>query len=159
MNKTGEPQFMEEAIRLSIEKMENGLGGPFGAVVVKDGKIIGRGFNMVTSSNDPTAHAEIVAIREACKNLGSFQLTGCAIYTSCEPCPMCLGAIYWARPEIVYFGNTKEDAREIGFDDFFIYEELEKSPQDRKIPMVSFMREKAQEAFQRWKEKEDKIPY
>ncbi|RME74157.1 MAG: nucleoside deaminase [Planctomycetota bacterium] len=150
---------MEEAIRLSIEKMENGLGGPFGAVVVKDGKIIGRGFNMVTSSNDPTAHAEIVAIREACKNLGSFQLTGCAIYTSCEPCPMCLGAIYWARPEIVYFGNTKEDAREIGFDDFFIYEELEKSPQDRKIPMVSFMREKAQEAFQRWKEKEDKIPY
>ena len=113
--------FMREAIRLSFETMRNNTGGPFGAVVVKDGKIIARGFNRVISTNDPTAHAEIVAIREACKTLKDFQLTGCEIYTSCEPCPMCMSAIYWARPDKVYYANSKVDAANIGFDDDFIW--------------------------------------
>ena len=115
---------MREAIRLSIENVESGRGGPFGAVVVKDGVIIARGANEVTSTNDPTAHAEVVAIRNACKALGTYQLEGCEIYTSCEPCPMCLGAIYWARPDKMYYGNTKEDAAAIQFDDHFIYQEI-----------------------------------
>ena len=119
-----EEKFMNEAILLSEKSLETNDGGPFGCVVVKDDKIVGRGNNQVISTNDPTAHAEIIAIREACKNLGSFQLQGCEIYTSCEPCPMCLGAIYWARPDIIYYANTRNDASQIGFDDSLIYDEL-----------------------------------
>src|SRR5688572_3109691 len=125
--------FMREAIRLSITNVDTGNGGPFGAVIVKNGKIIARGANSVLSNNDPTAHAEVVAIREACNVLGSFQLDGCEIYTSCEPCPMCLGAIYWARPDKVYYANTKEDAAKIDFDDAHIYEELEFPLSERKL--------------------------
>ncbi|MBI5045991.1 MAG: nucleoside deaminase [Candidatus Niyogibacteria bacterium] len=150
---------MEETIRLSIENAASGKGGPFGAVVVKDGKIIGKGANRVTSANDPTAHAEVVAIRDACQKLRSFQLNGCELYTSCEPCPMCLGAIYWARPEKVYYGNTKEDAAAIGFDDQFIYEELDQEKLKRRIPLIPMMREESQEAFRVWKAKTDKIKY
>jgi tRNA(Arg) A34 adenosine deaminase TadA len=150
---------MEEAIALSRKGMESGVGGPFGAIVVKDGKIIARGNNQVTSTNDPTAHAEVVAIREACKALQHWQLTGCEIYTSCEPCPMCLGAIYWARPDRVYYGNTKEDAAEIDFDDDFIYNELELDLDKRSIPMIPLMREEALKVFQEWAAKEDKVEY
>ncbi len=152
-------KFMEEAIRLSINNVASGKGGPFGAVVVKSGKIIGKGVNSVTSTNDPTAHAEVVAIRDACRTLGSFQLDGCELFTSCEPCPMCLGAIYWARPEKVYYGNTAEDAAAIGFDDQFICEELNKEKTARLIPMIQMMREESQEAFRAWKAKTDKIEY
>jgi guanine deaminase len=152
-------QFMREAIRLSIENVRSGKGGPFAAIVVKDGAIISQGTNIVTAANDPTAHAEIVAIREACKTLGTFQLNGCEIYTSCEPCPMCLGAIYWARPAKVFFGNTKEDAAEIDFDDSFIYEELPKKIGDRSIPMEQLLNEEALIAFKTWKEKPDRIEY
>lgn len=152
-------EFMQEAIRLSIENVTSGNGGPFGAVIVKDGKIIARGSNSVTSTNDPTAHAEVVAIRNACKELGSFQLEGCEIYTSCEPCPMCLGAIYWARPDKMYFANTKEDAAVIQFDDKFIYEELEISYPNRKLETVQLMREEALEAFKIWSENTNKIAY
>lgn len=152
-------EYMQEAIKLSIEKMQAGIGGPFGCVVVKDGKIIAQGFNNVTSSNDPTAHAEVDAIRKACKELGTFQLDDCELYTSCEPCPMCLGAIYWARPKVVYYGNTKADAAKIGFDDQFIYDEIEKPLQERSIPMIPFMREEALEGFQKWEEKSDKTEY
>ena len=133
--------------------------GPFGAVVVKNGEIVGRGFNQVTSSNDPTAHAEVVAIRDACNNLGTFQLEDCEIYTSCEPCPMCLGAIYWARPRKVYYANTREDAAEIGFDDAFIYQEIPLPLHQRKIEMIPLGREEAQKAFQFWKDKSDKTEY
>jgi guanine deaminase len=152
-------EFMREAIRLSLENVRSGKGGPFAAVVVKDGTIIARGTNLVTSSNDPTAHAEMVAIREACKALKSFQLDECEIYTTCEPCPMCLGAIYWARPAKVYFGNTKQDAAEIDFDDSFIYEEIPKPFDQRTIPMIPFLREEALAAFKEWKRKSDKIEY
>jgi len=152
-------QFMREAIRLSIENVQSGRGGPFAAVIVKDGKIIARGTNLVSSAHDPTAHAEIAAIREACRILNSFQLDGCEIFTSCEPCPMCLGAIYWARPERVFYGNTKHDAAEINFDDSFIYAELTKTITDRSIPMVQVLHEEALAAFKAWKEKPDKIPY
>ena len=127
--------------------------------MAEDGNIIARGYNQVTSNNDPTAHAEVVAIREACKNLNSFQLTDCEIYTSCEPCPMCLGAIYWARPKKVYYANTHEDAAEINFDDKFIYEELKIDTGKRKFPFEQLMREEALEAFKLWKEKQDKISY
>ncbi len=151
--------FMQKAIDLAKESMESGQGGPFGAIVVKDGEIIGKGSNRVTSDNDPTAHAEISAIRDACRNLKSFQLDGCDIYTSCEPCPMCLGAIYWARPKAVYFAATKDDAADAGFDDEFIYEEMEKPVDKRKIPMEQILREKAQLVFVGWKKKEDKIEY
>lgn len=150
---------MREAIKLSIEKMRAGVGGPFGAVIVKDGEIIARGFNKVTSTNDPTAHAEVVAIREACEKLGTFQLDDCELYTSCEPCPMCLGAIYWARPKKVYYGNTKADAADIDFDDQFIYDELELAMGDRKLPMIPLLREEALSAFKEWKEKTDKVEY
>ena len=150
---------MQEAIRLSIENVTSGNGGPFGAVIVKDGKIIARGANQVTSSNDPTAHAEVVAIRNACKELGSFQLDGCELYTSCEPCPMCLGAIYWARPDKMYFANTKKDAADIHFDDQFIYEELEIPYQNRKLPTEQMMREEALEAFKIWSKSINKIEY
>jgi guanine deaminase len=151
--------FMEEAIRLSIENMRSGKGGPFGAVIVKDNIIIARGFNQVTSMNDPTAHAEVVAIREACNVLNTFSLEGCAIYTSCEPCPMCLSAIYWARIDQVFYGNTKADAATIAFDDDFIYRELDKKIPDRALPMTQIMHEQALAAFREWDQKEDKIRY
>lgn len=151
--------FMSRAIELAMENVRAGRGGPFAAVVVKDGKIIAEGANCVTSENDPTAHAEIVAIRHACRVLGSFQLTGCEIYSSCEPCPMCLGAIYWARPARVYFAGTAADAAAAGFDDSFIYQQLWLPHDQRKIPLVPLMREEAQKTFRAWKEKSDKIPY
>lgn len=152
-------EFMREAIRLSIENVESGNGGPFGAVIVKDGKIIARGVNNVTSKNDPTAHAEMVAIRNACNELGTFQLDGCEIYTSCEPCPMCLGAIYWARPDKMYFANTKKDAAEINFDDNFIYEELSLTYTNRKLPTEQLLRIEALAGFQKWAESNNKIEY
>ena len=151
--------FMREAIKLSFETMRNNTGGPFGAVVVKDGKIIARGFNRVISTNDPTAHAEVVAIREACKALNDFQLTGCEIYTSCEPCPMCMAAIYWARPEKVFYANSKVDAANIGFDDDFIYKELELTYDKRQIPLTRMLENEAIGAFKEWSEKTDKIEY
>jgi tRNA(Arg) A34 adenosine deaminase TadA len=151
--------FMVRAIELSIENVRSGLGGPFGAVVVKDGKIIAEGANCVTSTNDPTAHAEIIAIRKACAKLGVFELLDCEIYTSCEPCPMCLGAIYWARPARVYFGSTALDASKAGFDDSFIYREIPKPHSERKIPMIQTMREEALEAFAAWERQLDKRPY
>jgi tRNA(Arg) A34 adenosine deaminase TadA len=154
-----EEEFMNEAIRLSYEGVTHNDGGPFGCVIVKDDVIIARGNNKVTSTNDPTAHAEIVAIREACKNLNSFQLTGCEIYTSCEPCPMCLGAIYWVRPSKIFYANTREDAAQIGFDDSLIYHELTIEIQNRKIPMIHLGREKALASFELWQQKEDKISY
>src|SRR5688572_27492606 len=128
------PEFMREAIRISIQKMRNNHGGPFGAVVVKDGVIVGRGWNQVTSTNDPTAHAEVVALRNACRRLKSFELEGCELYTSCEPCPMCLAAIYWARLKRVYFANTRKDAARIDFDDDLIYREVRRQPSRRKLP-------------------------
>jgi guanine deaminase len=151
--------FMTRAVELSIENVRSGRGGPFAAVVVKDGKIIAEGTNRVTSTNDPTAHAEIVAIREACKRLGGFELKDCIIYTSCEPCPMCLGAIYWARPARVYFGATAADASKAGFDDSFIYEEIARPHERRRIPMTPLMREEALAAFRAWEEKPDKTSY
>jgi guanine deaminase len=159
MGATLHDQFMREAVNLSRENVREGKGGPFATVVVKNGTVIARGTNLVTSTNDPTAHAEIVAIREACRTLGSFQLDGCDIYTSCEPCPMCLGAIYWARPRAIYFANTRDDAAEIGFDDRTIYDEFTRRHGDRKIPMIQVLREEALVAFQEWQEKNDKVPY
>ena len=152
-------QFMSEAIELAREGMMANAGGPFGAIVVKDGEVIGRGNNRVTSTNDPTAHAEVIAIREACSTLGTFQLDGCSIYTSCEPCPMCLGAIYWARPAKVFFACTRDDAAKIGFDDNFIYEELEKANDEREMNLVSLMRDEALEVFNSWAAKPDKVEY
>jgi guanine deaminase len=152
-------KMMQKAIELSIKGSSEGKGGPFGAVVVKDGKIVGQGHNQVTSTNDPTAHAEVVAIRDACKNLGTFQLSDCELYTSCEPCPMCLGAIYWARPARVYYANTREDAAAVGFDDAFIYEEIPLPLSERKIEMIQLGREEAQKAFIMWSEKENKVDY
>jgi guanine deaminase len=151
--------FMREAIRLSIENVETGKGGPFAALVVKDGKIIARGTNIVTNSNDPTAHAEITAIRQACKVLNNFQLHGCAIYSSCEPCPMCLGAIYWARPAQLYYGNTQSDAAAIGFDDSFIYQELSLPPSKRRLPQEQLLPQEALIAFSHWMAKENKEEY
>ena len=152
-------EFMLEAIRLSIANVEEGQGGPFGAVVVKDGKIIARGANKVTAHNDPTAHAEVVAIREACKALKTFQLDGCEIYTSCEPCPMCLGAIYWARPDKLYYANSKEDAAAIQFDDKFIYEEIAKPVDQRTLFTKQMLREEAMEAFNKWAKSTNKTEY
>ncbi len=152
-------EFMDTAIEISQKGMQSNQGGPFGAVVVKDGKVIGRGNNQVTSTDDPTAHAEVVAIRDACKNLGTFQLSGCELYTSCEPCPMCLGAIYWSRPDKVYYANTRQDAAAIGFDDEFIYQELDKSIDARKIPFQQLDRDEAIKVFEAWDEKEDKEMY
>ena len=156
---TREEKFMSEAIALSKNGVRNNEGGPFGCIVVKDDKIVGRGNNKVTSSNDPTAHAEVVAIRDACKNLDTFQLEGCEIYTSCEPCPMCLGAIYWARPKLVYYANNRKDAADIGFDDSMIYEEMGCDISKRKIPIKSIGREDALKIFEEWKQKEDKVKY
>ncbi|MFY8128265.1 MAG: nucleoside deaminase [Chitinophagaceae bacterium] len=154
-----EKEFMKEAIKLSVDNVIQGKGGPFGAVVVKDGKIIARGANSVTSLNDPTAHAEVMAIREACKTLNTFQLNGCEIYTSCEPCPMCLGAIYWARPDKLFYANTKQDAAAIEFDDNFIYEEIAKPIHERKLFTQQLMRNEALEAFNKWKESNIKLEY
>ena len=159
MNVNFQIEFMNRAIELSRLGSENQQGGPFGAVIVKDNKIIAEGFNRVTSTNDPSAHAEIVAIREACKNLNNFQLTGCVIYTSCEPCPMCLGAIYWARPEKVFFANSRMDAADAGFDDEFIYEEISMSPSLRKIPMFHLPNEDAKIVFEEWKTNPQKELY
>jgi tRNA(Arg) A34 adenosine deaminase TadA len=156
---TREEKFMQEAISLSMKGMQDNQGGPFGCVIVKDDKIVGRGNNKVTSTNDPTAHAEVVAIRDACKNLGTYQLDGCEVYTSCEPCPMCLGAIYWARPSIIYFANNRQDAADIGFDDSMIYDEMAAAIEQRKIPIHSLSREEAIKVFNAWKEKEDKTAY
>ena len=152
-------KFMREAIRLSIENVQSGNGGPFGTVIVKNGKIIAFGVNKVTQSSDPTAHAEIVAIRSACETLGTFQLVGCEIYCSCEPCPMCLGAIYWARPDRIYFANTREDAADINFDDNFIYNELDVSISQRKLPTTQLLRDEAQMAFTQWRESTAKTEY
>ena len=151
-------KFMTRAIELSIESAKT-VGGPFGSVIVKDNKIISEGSNEVTSLNDPTAHAEIVAIRNACQKLGTFNLSGCEIYTTCEPCPMCLSAIYWARIDKIYYANTREDAKNIDFDDSFIYLEVAKKINERKIKMKQMNREEALEAFKIWKNKEDKIKY
>lgn len=151
--------FMRRAIALAQNGMDSNAGGPFGAIVVKNGEIIGEGSNRVTSTNDPTAHAEIVAIREACRKLDSFQLENCLIYTSCEPCPMCLGAIYWARPAKVFFACTREDAAKIGFDDRFIYEEIEKNFEDRQMKLVNFLRGEGLTVFKKWTNKADKTKY
>ncbi len=151
-------ELMRKAIELSKENIENG-GGPFGAVIAKDGKIIATGVNRVTASCDPTAHAEVSAIRSATKQLGTFDLSGYEIYTSCEPCPMCLGAIYWARLDKMYYANNKTDAKNIGFDDSFIYDELELKPSDRKLPSEVLLSNEAIKAFEAWAQKDDKIEY
>jgi len=151
--------FMSRAIELAKKGVNSNAGGPFGAVIVKNGKIIAEGFNKVTSKNDPTAHAEVVAIRKACKKLNSFQLDDCIIYTSCEPCPMCLGAIYWARPKKVFYASTREDAAKIEFDDEFIYNEISKEINGRQISFINIMRDDASTVFKSWMEKENKIEY
>ena len=156
---TREENFMQQAIDLSLQGINQNDGGPFGCVIVKGDKIVGRGNNRVTSANDPTAHAEIVAIRDACSNLSAFQLEDCEIYTSCEPCPMCLGAIYWARPKVVYYANTREDAASIGFDDSMIYDEINSPIENRKIPILPLKRSDAIKIFNAWAEKENKISY
>ena len=151
-------KFMLKAIELSI-KSANGIGGPFGCVVVKDNMIVAEGSNKVTFSNDPTAHAEIVAIRDACKKLNTFKLSGCEIYTSCEPCPMCLSAIYWSHIDRIYYANTRNDAKKINFDDSMIYSEFSKKIEDRKIPIKQMLRDEALKAFEIWDKKKDKIEY
>ncbi|HET7440826.1 MAG TPA: nucleoside deaminase [Terriglobales bacterium] len=151
--------FMARAIQLAIENVHSDRGGPFGAVIGKDGTIVATGTNQVTSTNDPTAHAEVVAIREACRKLGTFQLNECEIYTTCEPCPMCLGAIYWSHIARVYFATQAADASAAGFDDLFIYRELAQPYAARRIPMVQMMRQEAMAAFRAWEEKPDKIKY
>lgn len=151
--------FLKRAIQLAEEGMDKNQGGPFGAVIVKNGEIIAEANNKVTVSNDPTAHAEVVAIRKACEKLQDFQLENCILYTSCEPCPMCLGAIYWARPEKVYYALTREDAAEIGFDDQFIYDEIALKMDNRKIPFENLMREEGLPVFQKWEAKGDRVDY
>ena len=151
-------QFMKRAIQLSIDSVKNG-GGPFGAVIVKNDKIIAEGSNKVTSTNDPTAHGEIVAIREACKKLNNFNLSGFKIFSTAEPCPMCLSAIYWARIDEIYYANTRDDARKIDFDDSLIYSEFSKNIDERKIPMIQIMRNEALKAFELWDKKTDKVKY
>src|SRR5690554_2157964 len=152
-------EFIIRAIRLSEKGMDSNKGGPFGAIVVRDNVVIAAGVNQVTSKNDPTAHAEVVAIRKACEKLKTFQLEDCVIYTSCEPCPMCLGAIYWARPKAVFYACTKEDAAMIGFDDNFIYDEINKKIEDRNIKFINLNKEEGNEVFKKWEEKEGKIKY
>ena len=151
-------EFMKRAIELSVKSVNNG-GGPFGCVIVKDEKIISEGSNKVTSNNDPTAHGEIVAIREACKNINNFSLNGCELYSTCEPCPMCLAAIYWARIDKVYYANTRKDAQKIDFDDSLIYSEFQKNIDKRKIPMIQMLRNEALKAFELWDKKIDKVKY
>jgi tRNA(Arg) A34 adenosine deaminase TadA len=159
MLEPGEQKFLDRAIQLSRSGMESGKGGPFGCVIVKNGEIVGEGTNEVTSSNDPTAHAEVVAIRRACNKLGTYQLDGCDIYASCEPCPMCLGAIYWARPRRVIYANTREEAAEIQFDDDFIYHEINLEGCDRRIPFIHVPNTYAREVFEAWKKWEGKKLY
>ena len=151
-------EFMKRAIELSIESVNNG-GGPFGCIVVKNEKIVSEGSNKVTSTNDPTAHGEIVAIREACKKLNNFNLSGFKIFSTAEPCPMCLSAIYWARIDKIYYANTREDAQKIDFDDSLIYSEFKKKIDKRKIPMIQMMRDEALKAFELWDKKADKVKY
>ncbi len=150
--------FMREAIELSKRSVESG-GGPFGAVVVRDGEIVSRGANSVTVSNDPTAHAEVCAIRDACRKVGDFKLTGCELYTSCEPCPMCLSAAYWAGIDKIYYGNTRHDAADAGFDDSFIYDEIALKPAERSIPSENLLNTEAKAAFDMWRAKPDKVEY
>lgn len=152
-------KFMEQALALARKGMASNAGGPFGCVIVKNGQVIGEGWNRVTSDNDPTAHAEVVAIRDACENLSSFQLSGCQVYTSCEPCPMCLGALYWARPEAIFFAGTREDAAFGGFDDDFIYKELDRPVEARTIPLNNLLAAEGRELFVEWLNKSDKIDY
>lgn len=154
-----EQQFMREAIRLSVDKMRQGYGGPFGAVVVRNNEVIAQGYNNVLSTNDPTAHAEVDAIRKASQTMGTFDLSDCELYTSCEPCPMCLGAIYWARLRKVYYGNTRQDAASIGFDDALIYEEIEKPLAERRIPMQQLLPEEAKKGFEAWEQHEERKNY
>ena len=151
-------EFMKRAIELSIESVSSG-GGPFGSVIVKNNKVIAEGSNKVTLNNDPTAHGEIVAIRKACKNLNNFNLSGCELYSTCEPCPMCLSAIYWSHIEKVYYANTRDDAQKIDFDDSLIYSELLKNVKKRKIPMIQMLRDEALKAFELWDKKTDKVKY
>ncbi len=154
-----EEKFMQAAIEEGLKGMRNNEGGPFGCVVVKNDEIIGRGHNLVVGTNDPTAHAEVTAIRDACKNINDFQLEGCEIYTTCEPCPMCLGAIYWARPAVIYYGNTRQDAADIGFDDSMIYDEITQPLHKRIIPIKPIGREQTMEMFKEWAIKNDKTEY
>jgi guanine deaminase len=156
---SGNPAHMDAAVELSLKESAKGAGGPFGAVVVHRGSVIARGYNQVTSQNDPTCHAEIVAIRAACKKLNAFHLKGCELYTSCEPCPMCLGAVYWARLERVFYALSRRDAARIGFSDEFIYQELEKSHEKRLIPMIHLVNERAKEAFRQWRANPSRIMY
>jgi guanine deaminase len=155
----GDPIFMEKAIALATENVVSGRGGPFGAVIVRDGEIIGSGTNLVTATNDPTAHAEVTAIRNACAALRSFSLSGCEIYTSCEPCPMCLAAIYWSRCDAIYFGGLAADAAAAGFDDAFLYDEVKRPWDQRTIPTVNLLREKAVSSFEAWTQHESRIHY
>jgi len=155
----GHPRFMEQAIALATENVTSGRGGPFGAVIVRDGQVVATGVNRVTQSNDPTAHAEVVAIREACRKLGTFWLAGCDVYTSCEPCPMCLSAIYWAHVRSIYYGNSAADAARIGFDDSFLYDEIRKPLDQRKIPIKNMLAEKAWESFAAWEASPFKVKY
>ncbi len=150
---------MRQAISLATENVRSGRGGPFGAVIVRDGQVIATGVNLVTSANDPTAHAEVTAIRNACRALGTFQLDGCTVYTSCEPCPMCLAAIYWARCKAIYYGNDAADAARAGFDDAFLYDELKKPLADRTIPIVGVLCDEAWESFAVWQHASQKIQY
>ena len=159
MQQIRDKKFLEKAIELSRQGMKSGQGGPFGCVVVQGDEIVGEGCNQVTSSNDPTAHAEVVAIRNACEKLGTYQLTDCEIFTSCEPCPMCLGAIYWARPKRVVYANTREEAAEIEFDDEFIYNEIKAKMEDRKIPFVHYPHPQARQVFTAWKNWAGKTKY
>jgi tRNA(Arg) A34 adenosine deaminase TadA len=154
-----EPEFMQQAIALATENVVSGRGGPFGAVIVKDGQVLATGVNHVTEWNDPSAHAEIVAVREACRKLGSFWLEGCDVYSSCEPCPMCLAALYWAHVRAIYFGNTAADAARIGFDDSFLYDELRKPLDQRSIPIQNMLRDEAWESFAAWEASPNKVQY
>jgi guanine deaminase len=159
MEITQHEKFMQMAIDLSVKNVQDGLGGPFGAVIVKDGEVVAASANKVVPTNDPTAHAEVSAIRLACQQLNTFSLEGCEIYTSCEPCPMCLGAIYWARLDKIYYANTKADAAAIGFDDHFIYDELDLPMTKRKLPVVQLLRDEALKAFRQWKESDLRTDY
>jgi guanine deaminase len=152
-------EFMRRAIALAMENVRSGAGGPFAALITKNGRIIAEGTNRVTATNDPTAHAEMVAVREACRVMNNFQLSGCDLYTTCEPCPMCLGAIYWARPAHVFYAGTAADAAAAGFDDAFIYEELKHAPSERRIPMTQVLRDEALGIFVAWHSQEKKTPY
>ena len=159
MQPSPKPEFMRRAIALASENVRSGRGGPFSAVIAKDGVIIGEGFNTVTRDNDPTAHAEVCAIRAACRSLGTFTLRGCEIYTSCEPCPMCLAAIYWARIDRIWFGNTSADAARVSFDDAFLYHELAQPAGERAIPSCMLLHDQAWESFQLWLDSPNKTPY